>query len=178
MIKKTRNWFCPGMHFLMSQTSSRLSQSSARTQASKGQLKLESDSTHYEEDLLEDLFELVGSLKNEISTLSGSSLALVGGSDCSASFCFQTKEGIHKRNKRTLLHTSCKSTASCNYNKWSLNVERLELPKESCASYMNIKFGTQCYRPSQVWFPELKLRWNNEIPEKATRYCSVCERST
>lgn len=131
---------------------------SASTQASKSQLKLEAaitDSIHYEEEILkknEDLCELVGSLKNEISALRGSSLALVGeydGSGSSASFCFQTKEGgrVYTNAIRELyytllanqlppakIETTIKTVLKCFLP--SLNIERLELPKESCASYM------------------------------------------
>ena len=89
---------------------------SARTQASKCHLKLEAviaDFTRYEEEILEkneDLSDLVGSLKNEISTLRDTSLTLVGeydGSGSSASFCFKTKEGgrVYTHSIRELYYT-------------------------------------------------------------------------
>lgn len=130
---------------------------SARTQASKSQLKLEAvfaDSTHYEEEILEkneNLTDLVGSLKNEISTLHNTSLTVVGeydGSGSSATFCFQTKEGGRVYTNGIRLYyalladqlppakigPTIKTVLKCFLP--SLNIERLELPKGSCALYM------------------------------------------
>jgi len=54
---------------------------------------------HFEEELLakkRELSDLVGTLQEEIATLSTSAVSLLGSvdkSDCSVTFCFQTKEG-------------------------------------------------------------------------------------
>ena len=129
---------------------------SARAKARKCEERLEvtvADSIHYEEELLglnEQHTKLIRDLKTEISALSCSSVSILGsGHDQSVSFCFQTKDGgrVYTHAIRELyysllanqippgkIETTIKDILSCFFP--SLKLDSLQLPSESCASYM------------------------------------------
>ena len=129
---------------------------SAHQKGLKNQQKLEAgivDAAHYEDMLLsenEELSKLVDHLKKEITNLSGSNVTLVSDTDQgTANFCFQTKDGnkVYTTAVRELYYTllanqlppakialTIKSILKSFMP--SLDVDKLKLPGESCASYM------------------------------------------
>ena len=131
----------------------------ARNQTLKSHEKLETtitDSVHFEEELLaknHELSELVATLWEEIAMLSTTSavslLGSVDESNDSFTFCFQTKEGgkIYTPAIRELYYSlladqmppakianTIKTILKCFLPSFDLN--HLQLPSESCASYM------------------------------------------
>ena len=147
------------MHCLTLLISFKKPQSSgtAHKQAHKTQQKLEvaiADSVYYEEELLaknEDLSDIVKCLKSDISTLSTTTVSVVSDVDSvgDSTFCFQTKHGgrvyttavrelyytlLAKQLPPAKIATIIKSVLKSFLP--SLDVESLQLPGESCASYM------------------------------------------
>ena len=125
----------------------------ARKNIHKNQQKLEAtiaDAAHYEDKLLsenEELSEIIDHLKKDITTLSGSSITLVSDTDQgTANFCFRTKDGgkVYTTAVRELYYTLLANQlppakiASIILKSFmpSLHVDELQLPGESCASYM------------------------------------------
>ena len=111
------------------------------------------DGAHYEDKLLsenEELSEIIDHLKKEITTLSGSSITLVSDTDQgTANFCFRTKDGgkVYTTAVRELYYTllanqlppaKIASIIKSILKRFmpSLHVDELQLPGESCASYM------------------------------------------
>ena len=128
---------------------------SARKQTQKTKEKFDSAVTnyvHYEEQLLaenEELSDLICSLKQEIRSLSASTVSLVGSfskTDRSINFWFETKDGgkVYTPAIRELYYTllaeqippakiapTIKAILKCFLP--SLDVQHLKLPQESCA---------------------------------------------
>ena len=137
---------------------SRKQHESARKQTQKTREKFDAavtDFVHYEEQLLtenEELSDLICSLKQDIQSLSSSTVSLVGSfskTDSSINFRFETKDGgkVYTPAIRELYYTllaeqippgkiasTIKATLKCFLP--SLDVQHLKLPQESCASYM------------------------------------------
>lgn len=129
---------------------------SACTKVHKYQEKLEvtvGDGIHFEDEILEkndELTRVVSDLKAEIAALSSSNVALLGNkTEQSVSFCFQTKDGgkVYTRAIRELyysllsnqippskIESTIKAVLHCFCP--SLKLDTLQLPSESCASYM------------------------------------------
>ena len=128
----------------------------ARKQASKIQEKLEAahlDSVYYEDEIQaknDDLADQIESLKGELCSLSVAGSALVSdGAPGDMKFCFETKDGgrVYTTAVRELYYkllsdqlppakisTTIKSVLKSFLP--SLDVDKLKLPGESCASYM------------------------------------------
>lgn len=129
---------------------------SARNQVQKCQEKLETtaaDFIHFEEEVLgknDELTRLVFDLKAEITDLSSSSVSLLGNSNSQlVSFCFETKDGsrVYTHAIRELyysllanqippskIESTIRAILNCFFP--SLKLDKLQLPSESCASYM------------------------------------------
>ena len=113
------------------------------------------DGAHYEDVLLSEnkkLSELINQLKKEFTALSGSNVTLVSDTDSdkgTATFCFRIKDGskVYTTAIRELYYTlladqlppakiaSMIKTILKTFLP-SINVDKLHLPGESCASYM------------------------------------------
>ena len=119
----------------------------------KCQEKLEAtaaDFVYHEEELLaknDELSELVSSLEKEITSLTGSNVSLHSNAEC-VTFCFQTKVGkVYSPAIRELYYNLLSNqmppakiattikTVLKNFLP-SVDLEHLELPGRSCASYM------------------------------------------
>ena len=128
----------------------------AYTKVRKYQDKLEvtvADFVHFEDQLFEkndELTKLVCDLKGEIAALSSSNVTLLGSNTKqSVSFCFQTKDGgkVYTHAIRELYYSllsneippgkiekTIRAVLTCFFP--SLKLDSLQLPSESCASYM------------------------------------------